>query len=61
MASATVVVDFGFNMGLAEFERSTRCGEVSPATFSVSIETEATFLLFQFGLVGRAIVFSMNA
>jgi hypothetical protein len=35
--------------------------EVSPATFSVSIETEATFLLFQLGLVGRAIVFSMSA
>ena len=35
--------------------------EVSPATFSVSIETEATFLLFQLGLVDRAIVFSMSA
>jgi hypothetical protein len=34
--------------------------EVSPATFSVSIETEATFLPFQLGLVDRAIVFSMS-
>lgn len=35
--------------------------EVGPATFSVSIETEATFLLFQSGLVHRVIVFSMSA
>jgi hypothetical protein len=35
--------------------------EVSLATFSVSIETEATFLPFQLGLVGRAIVFLMSA
>jgi hypothetical protein len=35
--------------------------EVSPTTFSVSIETEATFLLVQLGLVGRAMVFSMSA
>jgi hypothetical protein len=34
--------------------------EESPATFSVSIETEATFLLFQLGLVDRVIVFSMS-
>ena len=30
--------------------------EESPATFSVSIETEAAFLLFQLGLVDRVIV-----
>ena len=35
--------------------------EESPATFSVPIETEATFLLFQLGLVDRVIALSMSA
>jgi hypothetical protein len=35
--------------------------KVSPATFSVSIETEETFPLFQLGLVDLVIVFLTSA
>jgi hypothetical protein len=54
------VCRFRFQYGTGRVREINVLREVSPATFSVSIETEATFLLFQLGLVGRAIVFSMS-
>jgi hypothetical protein len=52
---------FRFQCGIGRVREINVLREVSPGTFSVSIETEAPFLLFQLGLVGRAIVFSMSA
>ena len=48
-------VDFGFNMGPAEFEKSKRYGKRVPASFSISIETRSTFFRFQLGLIDRLI------
>jgi len=52
---------FRFQCGTGGVREINVLREGSPATFSVSIETEATFLLFQLGLVDRVIVLSMGA
>lgn len=55
------VCRFRFQCGTGGVREIKVLREGSPATFSVSIETEATFLLFQLGLVDRVIVLSMSA
>jgi hypothetical protein len=53
-------VDFGFKVGLAEFEKPKRYGKMSPAAFSVSIETGSRFFRFQSGLIYRLIDHMLN-
>ena len=52
---------FRFQCGTGGVREINVLRKESAATFSVSIETEATFLLFQLGLVDRVIVLSMSA
>ena len=55
-----LVVDFGFNVRLREFENSKPLREMSPAAFSVSIETSSAFFRFQLGLIDPLIDRTMN-
>jgi hypothetical protein len=59
--ASIAAVDFGFKVGLAEFEKSKRYGKQVPLRFPVSIETGSTFFRFQLGLIDRLIDHTMNA
>jgi hypothetical protein len=52
---------FRFQYGTGGLRNINALREISPAAFSVSIETESTFFRLQLGLIDRVIVLTINA